>query len=43
MQLSAAQILPQIARYLHWIISGTHNRFIYLADVNPMAKPKIKT
>lgn len=43
MQLSAAQILPQIARYLHWIISGTHNRFKYLADVNPMAKPKIKT
>ena len=43
MQLSAAQILPQIARYLHWIISGTHNRFKYLADVDPMANPKIKT
>ena len=43
MHLSAAQILPQIAGYLHWIISGTHNRFICLADVNPMAKPKIKT
>ena len=42
MQLSAAQILPHIARYLHWIISGTHNRFKYLTDVNLMATPRLK-
>ena len=41
MKLSAAQILPQIARYLHWIISGTHNRFKYLAD-EPNGKPQDK-
>ena len=42
MQLSAAQILPQIARYLHWIISGTHKRFKYLAD-KPNGKPQDKS
>jgi len=42
MKVSAAQILPLIALYLYWIISGMHNRFKNLADVNPMAKPKIK-
>ena len=42
MEVSAAQILPLIALYLYWIISGMHNRFKHLADVNPMAKPKIK-
>ena len=42
MQLSAAQILPQIARCLDWIISGKHNRFKHLADVNPMENLKIK-
>ena len=41
MKLSAAQILAQIARYLHWIISGTHNRFKYLAD-KPNGKPQDK-
>jgi len=42
MKVSAAQILPLIALYLHWIISGMQNRFKHLVDVNPMAKPKIK-
>ena len=42
MKVSAAQILPLIVLYLYWIISGMHNRFKRLADVNPMAKPKIK-
>ena len=42
MKVSAAQILPLIALYLYWIISGMHNRFKHLIDVNPMAKPKIK-
>jgi len=42
MKLSAAQFLSQIATYLHWNISGTHSRFKHLADVNPMANPKIK-
>ena len=42
MKVSAAQILPLIALYLYWIISGMHNRFKHLVDVNPMAKPKIK-
>ena len=41
MKLSAAQILAQIARYLHWIISGTHKRFKYLAD-KPNGKPQDK-
>ena len=42
MKVSAAQILPLIALYLYLIISGMHNRFKHLVDVNPMAKPKIK-
>ena len=42
MKVSAAQILPLIALYLYWIISGMHNRFKQLADVKPMANPKIK-
>ena len=42
MKVSAAQILPLIALYLYWIISGMHNLFKHLVDVNPMAKPKIK-
>ena len=42
MKVSAAQILPLIALYLYWIISGLYNRFKHLVDVNPMAKPKIK-
>ena len=42
MKVSAAQILPLIALYLYWIISGMNNRFNHLADVNPMANPKIK-
>ena len=42
MKVSEAQILPLIALYLYWIISGMHNRFKHLVDVNPMAKPKIK-
>ena len=42
MKVSAAQILPLIVLYLYWIILGMHNRFKYLIDVNPMAKPKIK-
>ena len=41
MKVSAAQILPLIALYMYWIISGMHNRFKHLADVNPMANPKI--
>ena len=42
MQLSASQILNQIARDLQWIISGTHNRFKSLTDVNLMATPRLK-
>ena len=42
MKVSAAQILPLIALYLYWIISGIHDRFKHVAEVNPMANPKIK-
>ncbi|GIR43394.1 MAG: hypothetical protein CM15mP54_02480 [Paracoccaceae bacterium] len=42
MKGSAAQILPLIALYLYWIISGMHNRFKHLARCKPNGKTQDK-